>query len=676
MKAETKILTLSILVGAFLWIGDAALDALFFSKEPFLDVLILEITPYELYMRTVVFLAVFAIGVLAAVLLRRARTAHDALVRSERRFDAFMAHFPGIAFMRDKEGRFVLVNPGMAKVLGKPASQAVGRQALDLLPPEMAQSSMEEDRAILATGKPFEGEELVHSPSGPRHWMVSKFPIPDERGEIGLVGCVSVDISGLKKVEGALREAEELYRTLVENLGEGVSILDPEETFLFANPAGEITFGMPPGGLMGRNLREFMSDEELERAKEQTAQRRLGATSTYESRITRPDGSQRIIRVTATPKRNADGEYVGTLGVFSDITDLKHAEEALRQSENRYRLLFERNLAGVYRSSLEGRMLECNLACARMLGFESPQAAASCDMTRLCDDRETGRQFVETLRRDGTVTNAEMIFKRRDGTTFSALVNATLVPDSAGGVDHIEGALLDISERKHLEVERARTKDLQTIARISQGMAHEVRNPLFAIQVNVSALAKRLAVGPEAQAHMDYIMAHVKRLDDLVRSLMELGESIGPDEMADADLQAILDAAVTAVGKEFADRRVAFKLDEPREPMPIRTSVRKITLALTHLLRNAAQVSFEDGEVRIALTHEPEACRIVIRDQGPGIPEKIRATFFEPFVTTRVGQPGLGLALAKHYVESQGGAITAQNNDPPPGAAFTVRIPL
>ena len=114
-------------------------------------------------------------------------------------------------------------------------------------------------------------------------------------------------------------------------------------------------------------------------------------------------------------------------------------EKALRASEARYRALFERNLAGVYRSSLEGQMLECNLACARMLGFESPQAAALCDVTRLYVDPEARRRFVETLQQRRTVTDSEMTLKRRDGTTFLALVNAALVPDSAGGMDHIEG---------------------------------------------------------------------------------------------------------------------------------------------------------------------------------------------------------------------------------------------
>jgi signal transduction histidine kinase len=214
------------------------------------------------------------------------------------------------------------------------------------------------------------------------------------------------------------------------------------------------------------------------------------------------------------------------------------------------------------------------------------------------------------------------------------------------------------------------------MARLSQGMAHEVRNPLFAIQVTVSVLVKHFAASPDAQAHVDHILAHVKRLDDLVRSLIDLGESIGPDEIAESDLKTLLDSACEAARQEFAGRRVGFELEARSAPVILKTSARKMTLAFGHLLRNAAQASSDDSVVQIAYFQEPGACRITVRDRGPGIPELIRATLFEPFVTTRAGQPGMGLALAKHYIESLGGTITAENNDPGPGAVVTASLPL
>ncbi|MGA9750244.1 MAG: PAS domain S-box protein [Acidobacteriota bacterium] len=1051
MKTETKVLILSAAVGALLWIGDAAVDSLFFSKKPFLDLLVLDITPYELYMRTTILLALVAVGMVTAALLRRERLAREKLTETQRRFDAFMDNLPGIAFMRDREGRFVFVNRFMAGILGKTLPEIRGRGARDLLPADVAVSSMEEDRAILESGRSFQGENLIHHPDGSRHWMVHKFPIPDREGAVALVGGISLDITELKAAEKALREseeryralfnntndgilmvnseggiievnevlcrrlqytreemlskrvrdldppefarlvpertqvilgtgsavfetahlrrdgtsiptevssrtvalrggtailsiarditerkaaekalreAEELYRTLVENLGEGVGIMDSEETFLFANPAGEVIFGVPRGGLAGRNLKEFMSDEELQRAKEGTRQRRQGLTGTYENRIVRPDGSERVLLVTATPKRDASGDYVATLGVFSDVTEVRRAEEALRlseqryrtiledmeegyyevdlkgtitfaneafgriwgltrdelvgrnfrslmapenaertyaafnrvfksgqpawttdwqtirrdgslraldasiypirasdglysgfrgvlrdvtdrlaaekalreseeryrdlvehsvdvilthdlsgrilscnpaaarflgldspeegvglnlrevlapsardlftdyleamrregrakgfmrvltrsggertlayentlktdadqgaivraraqdvtdmlameaalkESESRYRLLFERNLAGVYRSSLDGRLLECNPACARLLGFNTPEEAKGQPTLAFYRDPKDRLRLRELLLKTGSATNVEVPLKTRDGRPFLAIENATLVHDPTG-TDLIEGTIIDITERRRLEAEMARVKDLETMARLTGGVAHEVRNPLFAIQVNLAALARRLSLEPEAKVHMDHVLVHVKRLENLMRSLIDLGRSIGPSDLEQADLRALVRNACDTVERELPDdHRVRFELAGETGPVPIRASIQRLTQAFVYILRNAAQASPPDGVVRMSCRHEAGTCEALITDSGPGIPDTIRDTLFEPFVTTRTGQPGIGLALARHYVQSHGGTIEASDNVPPPGATFTVRLPV
>ena len=129
------------------------------------------------------------------------------------------------------------------------------------------------------------------------------------------------------------RENEERYRTLVTTLGEGVAIVDGSERFEFANPAAETIFGVPPGGLAGRSLAEFLSEEEFARAREETKRRRRGESSTYEQVIRRPDGETRQIELIATPRRGPDGEVIGTLGIFRDVTELRRLQEQLQQSQ-------------------------------------------------------------------------------------------------------------------------------------------------------------------------------------------------------------------------------------------------------------------------------------------------------------------------------------------------------
>jgi PAS domain S-box-containing protein len=131
------------------------------------------------------------------------------------------------------------------------------------------------------------------------------------------------------------RESEERYRTLVENLDEGVAIVDPTERFLFANPAAEAIFGVPPGGLVGRGLEDFLSKEEFTRALTETERRMRGEKTTYEQDVIRPDGTIRRIELAATPQFNTGGEFSWTFGVFHDITEARRTEEALRRSEER-----------------------------------------------------------------------------------------------------------------------------------------------------------------------------------------------------------------------------------------------------------------------------------------------------------------------------------------------------
>jgi two-component system, cell cycle sensor histidine kinase and response regulator CckA len=157
-------------------------------------------------------------------------------------------------------------------------------------------------------------------------------------GDLRLMTALAEHVSiaiAKARLSAEARASEERYRSLVENLGEGVMIVDAEERILLANPAAASVFGVAPGALPGRNLREFLSDGEFERVRAQSGLRREGQSGTYELEITRPDGAQRRVMVTATPHRGEDGAFLGTLGTLHDVTETRRMESALRLSEER-----------------------------------------------------------------------------------------------------------------------------------------------------------------------------------------------------------------------------------------------------------------------------------------------------------------------------------------------------
>jgi PAS domain S-box-containing protein len=210
------------------------------------------------------------------------------------------------------------VNPTFERMTGISRAQWLGRTVREVLP-QIEDSWIERFGQVALGGGPIEYEDFVKTLD--RHYHVTVYsPQP------GRFAVISYDVTERKRAEAALRESEERFRTLVESQGEGIGVVDEQERFVFVNPAAEEIFGVTRGSLAGRTLLEFLDEADRRLVEVQSGQRRAGEKSVYELAIRRPDGAERVLMVTATPRFWEDGAYAGTLGVFRDVTDLKRAE--------------------------------------------------------------------------------------------------------------------------------------------------------------------------------------------------------------------------------------------------------------------------------------------------------------------------------------------------------------
>jgi PAS domain S-box-containing protein len=133
-----------------------------------------------------------------------------------------------------------------------------------------------------------------------------------------------------KQADYRIKESEEKYRLIVENIGEGFGFMNVEEQFLLANKSAELIFGVEPGGLVGKNLDQFLSKDQLSKVQQETIIRKQGIQSIYELEIIRPNGEKRTIHVTAVPKKHKNESFSGTYGIFRDITEIKRAEQEIK----------------------------------------------------------------------------------------------------------------------------------------------------------------------------------------------------------------------------------------------------------------------------------------------------------------------------------------------------------
>ena len=270
--------------------------------------------------------------------------------------------------------------------------------------------------------------------------------------------CFVHDITERKRGAEAIRESERFLQSTLDALSSHVAILDENGVIVAVNTAWR-RFAANNGGEanacgVGSNYLDVCdrsSDSEAEAYASRQGIRRVMTGELQEFTIEYPCHSpneKRWFTMRATPFAEGGKRVVVA---HENITARKIAEEAVRESEERYRLLFQRNLAGVYRCTVGGRLLECNLATARIFGYDTPEQALEVPVTSWWYTTSDRDAFLAKLRSEKSVTSHEMHFRRKNGESFWALGNITLVEDPSGGGEIIEGTLVDISERKHAE---------------------------------------------------------------------------------------------------------------------------------------------------------------------------------------------------------------------------------
>jgi PAS domain S-box-containing protein len=253
------------------------------------------------------------------------------------------------------------------------------------------------------------------------------------------------------RLYAAARESEERYRSLVEALGEGIGIVDPNETFTFANPAAEVVFGVPPGGLAGRSLRDFLSEEEFRRTLSETRRRRQGEKTTYELEIRRSDGEARRIELTATPRVDAAGAFVGTLGIFHDVTEYRRLQKSLEQERGLLLTLINSLPDYIYLKDRESRFILVNQAQAELVGVADARALVGRTDRDFVPEELAERYRLDDLRvmeSGRSLINIEEPSRSSAGYLRWVLTTKVPIIDSSGAVTGLVGISRDITERK------------------------------------------------------------------------------------------------------------------------------------------------------------------------------------------------------------------------------------
>ncbi|HUS19424.1 MAG TPA: PAS domain S-box protein [Terriglobales bacterium] len=376
----------------------------------------------------------------------------QALLESDATNREIIENASDIIYTHDLLGNFTTGNKAVQKILGYSRAETMRMNIRDLVVEEDQEKAKQATLAKLA-GNPVPNPYRLRvrtKSAKVLHLEVSTRLVHRDGQPVGVQG-IARDISDRIHAEQALRESESKFRAVAESAPCAILIYQGTK-FRYVNPTAERITGYSKEELL--QLDEFWQlapPEHRETIKQRAESRQRGEVvpGGYEFKILHKSGVERWMDFTVSTI-TYEGSLAALLMVF-DITDRKRAEAELFASENRFRQLFQRNLAGVYVSTFDGRMLDCNDSFAKIFGYESREDVLQADAQSFYFSYREREQYLSKLRQNRLLSNMETLCRKRDGAQLWVLENVIMVPDIHGGPDLIEGTLVDITERKLTE---------------------------------------------------------------------------------------------------------------------------------------------------------------------------------------------------------------------------------
>jgi len=370
---------------------------------------------------------------------------------------------PAMIFWIDKSGKFVRVNEAFARALHKTPDEIKGKSLFDLYPEELAREYHNDNLHAIKSRAPIRSiEEQVETPDGTMWVRTDKVPYTDENGEIsGIIGF-SIDITDRKRIEEALRRSQEKYRSMVENINDVIFTLNPQGYFTYISPVIERVSGYRPGDVIGQHFSFFVYQDDIPALAADFERTLSGHIEPAEFRAVARDGTMLYLRISSRPLYE-NGQLVGLTGIMTDITEKKHTEEALKETEENYQLLAENITDIIWTSDLDLNLTYISPSVKHVLGYSVEEAMAQSVENLLAPDSLTlvKKVLAEELKIEETKQGdprrsrlLEVEINRKDVSRMWAEVKIAFLRDQEGAPLELVGVARDITERKQSEKER------------------------------------------------------------------------------------------------------------------------------------------------------------------------------------------------------------------------------
>ncbi len=551
---------------------------------------------------------------------------------------------------------------------------------------------------------------------GVRTTMWEFVGLADENNQPIEVQCMGIEITALKKAQTELvelnRSLEERVQQrtaevqdLYDNAPIGYHSIDAHGMIVRANKTHLDWLGYTREEFVGHSIVEFLAAEgsaEFQQAFPEFLQ--SGWIRDVDVDMIRKDGSLIPVLISATGVYDEDGNFVMTRSAVFDNTGRKAIEQAMRQSEETYRALFENSNDGIFMLSPEREELRANQRALDMVGYtpeeyEELGRRSNNPLTADEDERADADQRFAAVLRGERVPLYERVFRTKDGHKINVEVNLSPVRDSSGKIIMVQSVVRDITERKKAEDELRRNRDelslanqsLEKAARLKDeflaSMSHELRTPLAGILGLSETLQLNIygELNEKQKKTIRSIEDSGRHLLDLINDILDLSKieaaqlelNIEPVSLADI-CQASLQLTKGMANKKR--QRVHYTM--ATESIALNVDGRRMKQILVNLLGNAIKFTPDGGELglEINLLKDEGKVQFVVWDKGIGIKPEDMGKLFKPFVqidsslARQYAGTGLGLSLVQRLVELHNGTVEMESIFGE-GSRFIVTLP-
>jgi two-component system NtrC family sensor kinase len=513
-------------------------------------------------------------------------------------------------------------------------------------------------------------------------------PVIDKDGN--MLGMIEMtrDITHRILIEEELKSTELQLQQFMEMAPLATYVKNPHGQYMEINPATCSLFGKTRNEIIGKKDADIFpraaaesmlsgDQEVLKSGKEvrSDTKLKLGSKKVFLSNI-------------KYPVLDVDGNVSAVCGISEDVTMQRAAEVELVRTREYFENILDNSPVLITTADLDGRVVSFNRGAEEHLGYKAEEVIGK-PAAIFYPNKKIRQSMMRSVEKSGDIRDFETVVRRKDGTELNISLTLSYIKDSEGNLIGTVGIGKDISARKAL-MEQVMQSDRQAaVGRLASGVAHEINNPLAMIGEIAGYLNDLVSGGPGSDSAdlmeeliegLPKILGHVEMGRSITHRMLNYARKIEATAEVVANANAALEEVIPFIAKEATLARVTIHQEYQPELPPVAIEELQLQEIFINLIKNAVQaMRSESGESNLWLKTQLKKNKVMItvKDDGPGISEKVRNRLFDPFVTTKPpGQgTGLGLSICYGIVKRYDGEIQVESESGK-GSTFKVILPI